>query len=65
MINEKPYRVRVNYNLIYDVYVPDDVKDQYNLKSNVTNEISEALFNRIQHYATNVELLEVLTKGVH
>ena len=60
---ETPSRVRIGYKLIYDIYISNEIKRRYKLQANVINDISEALFARIQHYAQVVELVDVLTRG--
>ena len=60
---ETPSRVRIGYKFIYDIYISNEIKRRYKLQANVTNDISVALFNRIQHYAQVVKLVDVLTTG--
>ena len=60
---ETPSRVRIEYKFIYDIYISNEIKRRYKLQANVTNDISEALFARIQHYTQVVELVDVLTTG--
>ena len=53
------YRIRVNHDNVYDVFISDSNVTHFSLIFGEMNDVTTTIFDEIQNYATTIQLVSI------